>query len=928
MARYWGQQKEEALTTVGGGSENLQGVSASDRKRWDGKQDQLVYDNKPMRGSVNILNSDAVARAFEEFKDAISTAYKQYLSTQVTSYAEMVTAVTNAKNDVDNAYVAIEKYETNMRVLYEDTLSKLTDAQNILAGATTLLNKTNTESSALSAKIKQLESVHSSIISALGVLRNALANVEKDTDHANIRIEELISKANDVDARVADLVKTVEDTLAEIETEKEDTLAKIRAVRDSIPEDYEKVCEDVKEVRQELIDARRRGTWITSETASGEMVHATGCAPVPPLNISLFGNSEQKQYGGHQMFNASHRGTHATKPIYCNNCTVEEYNEIFYITAASADMCVWETLLPGTVYNDVQLSNLMKIPEGATQISLALSNVELNKNYLTFYDADKVCLGSKVISSNIGTIDVLAGAEYVVLRFGKGDAVVGKTYETTVMVNIGEPMDWEPYTGGEPSPSIRYPQHIVSTGQKLIGNQLFDGTFENVAGSTNGVLIESALQSAVVSITGGSTYTISLETADIIFTCTTSDYPSVGVGIVDTYAGTAGAKVLNKTITTSATAKYLVIGFSAFANIHQDTLMVSKGNTVRPLEPYTGGKEQVYNTGSITQGLYSENLFDINSATKNCCLKWGLGTLSQGENKSIVSDFIPVQKGIQYISNYKFQLFYYNANKEYVGEEPNMSFYSFTIEREDVKFVRLGFRYAYNNSIDMTQVTDIVVNIGDTVLPWSVYAEPQFLTVLTPNGLKGIGAVRDYVDFARGKFVQRIKEVNLSDLTWDKAWNDHFAIDETFIVYAQIEDMITHVDVFLTHFSKVNNLLTSAEIGFNTGEGNRSLGIRVPTSVASNLDEWNEWCASSGAKFTYILTDPVETDLTEEEMTQYSKLCMNYPDTLVMNDAGAFIEVEYGKDAEAYINENYTPRSEHEALEQRVKIIEEEIIKL
>ena len=47
----------------------------------------------------------------------------------------------------------------------------------------------------------------------------------------------------------------------------------------------------------------------------------------------------------------------------------------------------------------------------------------------------------------------------------------GKTIDITIqpMLNTGtSPLPWEPYTGGQPSPSPDYPQEIVSAGSDMM----------------------------------------------------------------------------------------------------------------------------------------------------------------------------------------------------------------------------------------------------------------------------------------------------------------------------------------------------------------------------------------------------------------------------------------------------------------------------
>lgn len=118
--------------------------------------------------------------------------------------------------------------------------------------------------------------------------------------------------------------------------------------------------------------------------------------------------------------------------------------------------------------------------------------------------------------------------------------------------------------------------------------------------------------------------------------------------------------------------------------------------------------------------------------------------------------------------------------------------------------------------------------------------DSQPFTIQTPNGLKGIGDVRDYVDFERGKYVQRIGVIESYD------------------------------------------------------------GEEVIEPYLSTTGE-----LSKGATVYHILAEPIETDLTEEEMSQYNTLRMNYPSTTIINDADAHMEVEYVADTKLYVDNKF-----------------------
>lgn len=53
----------------------------------------------------------------------------------------------------------------------------------------------------------------------------------------------------------------------------------------------------------------------------------------------------------------------------------------------------------------------------------------------------------------------------------------------------------------------------------------------------------------------------------------------------------------------------------------------------------------------------------------------------------------------------------------------------------------------------------------------------------------------------------------------------------------------------------------------------------------------------------YALATPIETELTAEELVIFSKLHTNYPNTTILNNNGAMMEVKYNEDLKAYADE-------------------------
>lgn len=191
-------------------------------------------------------------------------------------------------------------------------------------------------------------------------------------------------------------------------------------------------------------------------------------APIPDLRIS--GESEQVNTTGAQLLDTSKlERTHNEVKF-----TVEGDGGILVagntLQNAANSAVVPVTLSPGTYY----ISG--SIPIGNSQIFVRIK----------LWHGDS----STVISDASFSVD---GTEtkiecFIQLYQGLSDfkAVVYP------MLNAGStPKPWEPYTGGQPSPSPDYPQTIISTGTVTTGAQLLDteayelGTFGNATGNPN-----------------------------------------------------------------------------------------------------------------------------------------------------------------------------------------------------------------------------------------------------------------------------------------------------------------------------------------------------------------------------------------------------------------------------------------------------------
>ena len=257
-----------------------------------------------------------------------------------------------------------------------------------------------------------------------------------------------------------------------------------------------------------------------------------------------------------------------------------------------------------------------------------------------------------------------------------------------------------------------------------------------------------------------------------------------------------------------------------------------------------------------------------------------------------------------------------------------------------------------------------MLNEGSTALPWEPYtggkpspspeyqqeivsagesgtinvsisdsgSQSQSLTLATPNGLPGIPVTKDgnytdadgqqwvcdEIDLERGKYVQRVAEKEVSEITWSGAgaWGNTDDY-KTLAFYAYIdgsninEDWDAVKNYGICNYATItSNVFNNSIIGFTLGD---YIAFRVLRSLLPDWDEnnastepWINWLrkqkeAGNPVIVQYALKTPIERDLTPEEIAAYKALRTYGPTTVITNDAGAGMEATYVADTGKYI---------------------------
>lgn len=150
----------------------------------------------------------------------------------------------------------------------------------------------------------------------------------------------------------------------------------------------------------------------------------------------------------------------------------------------------------------------------------------------------------------------------------------------------------------------------------------------------------------------------------------------------------------------------------------------------------------------------------------------------------------------------------------------------------------------------------------------------------------------DEVDLARGVYVQR---VGVKKLTGTEAFEDYIADNNA-------------VTLYLSHKNDSDFICTHAVRGAGVYWANTSrIAFRVPHFGVSTLADFKNFVIASYNTGTpvvvyYMLATPIETPLSDAEITAFKALHTNKPNTTILNDAGAHMAVSYVADTKTYID--------------------------
>lgn len=233
--------------------------------------------------------------------------------------------------------------------------------------------------------------------------------------------------------------------------------------------------------------------------------------------------------------------------------------------------------------------------------------------------------------------------------------------------------------------------------------------------------------------------------------------------------------------------------------------------------------------------------------------------------------------------------------------------------------------------------------------PYEPYTEQPF-TILTPNGLRGIPLGKTIPDAIKNS------TIHMNGVYWDSVEQQYYIADTKNedgkdvqriikLVYDGSESWGTYDSAGLEGFYvdklpftdyRRHGLCTQFKIKSPTDEtGNTGIWLGVHSNLlyAYRNSFYDKSLADKGlANFkAHLNENPLEVytwldkPIVTETDVQYD-VVMNYPNTTIVNDEGAYMEVEYVADPVLYIEEHYIAKEQHQALADRVLALEQIIV--
>lgn len=450
---------------------------------------------------------------------------------------------------------------------------------------------------------------------------------------------------------------------------------------------------------------------------------------------------------------------------------------------------------------------------------------------------------------------------------------------------------------------------VSTTGAQLFNKSTV--TPESYVRDTDGTVVASTTRP-----TCASDY-ITLDGAESIYITSTMASNRWGAFYNDKKEYVSGIAGYSSPITVPVGAVYIRL---TVADDNLDTFMVNTGSTALPYEPYSYGVPSpsveypqaidiAGNGGSINVKMTGKNLFDADSWEILDKQSDGSHKTNQATTQKNLQIDIPV--GVYTLSydcksdadsNARLRVVYEDGTTGATVLPSNGTYVHFEYVTENKKISSIGTDFSrYGSGIELKRIQ---LEYGSVETSYEPYKSTQSVNLSTPNGLAGIkvSSCGNYTDASgqqwicdeivrnergTGKRIQRIGKSKVGDnsLSLTTASNGNKAL-----VISNIPNKIASVRGTLFSMAQVPKIVGSDGLQTGSAYENATNFVIVGTPDDTLLSLATKY---GNCEFLYVLAEPVETDLSTEEIAALSALHTYYPTTTISNDAGCDMTAAY-----------------------------------
>lgn len=341
-------------------------------------------------------------------------------------------------------------------------------------------------------------------------------------------------------------------------------------------------------------------------------------------------------------------------------------------------------------------------------------------------------------------------------------------------------------------------------------------------------------------------------------------------------------------------------------------------------EPYTGGKpspnpdypQEIVSVENPTVNVYGKNLMRITQVSGATSVGCDVAVNDDGsviingtatkEGSIVLNNKLELPVGEYSIHGERVTVFLRAADNKHLGTY----FTDSTVRIDDPTNYLLVCVYANKNQVFENLKTHPMICAATTAdSNFETYVDTQLLVLgrtlpgipVTSGGnytdSEGQQWICDEVDLERGVYVQRvgIKDFDGSD---DEDWGGVSEVTDN------MRSWITVQGACRPEFDTANSIMCSQfipQVSMNKGAFYQNRD-RFFFGSGMTLNEWKTHLQSKPLQLIYVHSTPIETPLTAEEIAAFKTLRTNFPNTTILNDAGAWMSVKYNADTKSYVD--------------------------